>query len=268
MSKLLLALVIVAVHLFIVLLATSAPIEKEQPTNFDAITVNLLVNHDLKKRQAGIVIKQDNAINSKVQKLITNKSNPLISSTASAEIQANDLATTPLSANKKSQDTNSTSTINSHKQTTQTLFAIQQNAQPKTKISNVLHPIAEKTHSKPVTPQRTSNVPRNNQQVARYLYNPAPVYPRFARKRGWQGKVQLNLLISRVGEVSKIKLLKSSGYKLLDNSAITTLQQWRFVPTQLNTGAIDYWYMQNINFQLDKKTITTPKIQRQARNNT
>ena len=38
-----------------------------------------------------------------------------------------------------------------------------------------------------------------------------------ARKEGWQGKLILNVFVNKNGKVKNVELLKSSGYKILDN---------------------------------------------------
>ena len=49
-------------------------------------------------------------------------------------------------------------------------------------------------------------------------------YPRLARKRGWQGTVELGLHISITGKLSNIRVIQSSGYRVLDRAAIKSLQ--------------------------------------------
>ncbi len=237
MSKLLLAIVIVVVHILLLCSVINTPLEKE-PLSFDTIAVDLLVNHELKRQQANIAVKQHSTVSQNDTKIYTaNKS----------DTQPSDLVANTLTTVSNNQNTHLTTNITSNPQIA--LLATQENALAKTNKTENTNLTVQKARTKSAVPK--------NQQVARYLYNPFPAYPRFARQRGWQGRVQLNLLISRVGKVSKIKLLKSSGYKVLDNSAMKTIQQWRFMPTQLKTGAVDYWYLQNINFQLQKKEIAT-----------
>ncbi len=50
-------------------------------------------------------------------------------------------------------------------------------------------------------------------------------YPRLARKRGWQGEGLLNLKIESDGTISRILLTKSTGYSLLDDTAINTVMK-------------------------------------------
>lgn len=64
------------------------------------------------------------------------------------------------------------------------------------------------------------------------LKNPAPVYPRLAREAGWQGVVVLKVLVDRSGRAAQVEVEKSSGYSVLDQSALKTVRQWRFRPTR------------------------------------
>jgi len=49
-------------------------------------------------------------------------------------------------------------------------------------------------------------------------------YPRLARKRGWQGTVEIGLNIAINGELSNIRVIQSSGYRVLDRAAINSLK--------------------------------------------
>ncbi|MCX7966820.1 MAG: energy transducer TonB [Syntrophorhabdaceae bacterium] len=44
-------------------------------------------------------------------------------------------------------------------------------------------------------------------------------YPEKARKMGWEGRVILSFAINETGTINEIKILKSSGYPLLDEAA-------------------------------------------------
>ena len=57
-----------------------------------------------------------------------------------------------------------------------------------------------------------------------------PEYPKIALKRGYEGILKLKILISKNGEVSDIKVIKSSGYTILDKSGIDAAKISRFYP--------------------------------------
>jgi TonB family protein len=67
---------------------------------------------------------------------------------------------------------------------------------------------------------------------AAYLNNPAPHYPLIAKKRGIQGKVLLEVLVSEKGEALNVKIFESSGSSILDGEAFKTVKNWRFVPAK------------------------------------
>lgn len=59
-----------------------------------------------------------------------------------------------------------------------------------------------------------------HENLARHFH-----YPRLARKRGWQGEVLLTLKIESDGVISRILITKSTGYALLDETAINTVKK-------------------------------------------
>lgn len=56
---------------------------------------------------------------------------------------------------------------------------------------------------------------------------PAPPYPDSMARNGEGGRVELRLLVNPCGEVRAVRLAESSGWPLLDQSAITTAWRWR-----------------------------------------
>ena len=58
-------------------------------------------------------------------------------------------------------------------------------------------------------------------------------YPGLARRRGWQGRVKVGLHVEADGALSRIKLLESSGYAVLDNAAIRNVSRVRNLPGAL-----------------------------------
>jgi len=49
-------------------------------------------------------------------------------------------------------------------------------------------------------------------------------YPRKALKEGWSGTVLLSFIILENGQVSNIRILKSSGHEILDTNVIDTIK--------------------------------------------
>lgn len=91
---------------------------------------------------------------------------------------------------------------------------------------------------------------RGNGAWPRYTENPKPTYPEEAREKGHQGEVVLRVEVLINGQVGQIEIKKSSGYELLDHSALTTVKQWRFIPAKKGEASIPLWVNIPIKFQL------------------
>ena len=86
---------------------------------------------------------------------------------------------------------------------------------------------------------------------ADYLQNPAPTYPALARRMHEQGKVLIRVLVSVDGTPEKIELKSSSGYRRLDQSALETIRNWKFVPARQGERNLAAWVIVPIMFTLD-----------------
>ena len=65
-----------------------------------------------------------------------------------------------------------------------------------------------------------------------YRENAPPVYPAIAKLRGYEGLVMVNAEILPDGRVGSAAISKSSGYAILDQSAIAAVKLWRFEPAK------------------------------------
>jgi len=86
---------------------------------------------------------------------------------------------------------------------------------------------------------------------ADYLQNPAPAYPPLARRMHEQGRVLIRVLVSVDGMPEKIELKASSGYPRLDQSALETIRNWKFVPARQGDQKVTAWVIVPITFTLD-----------------
>lgn len=84
----------------------------------------------------------------------------------------------------------------------------------------------------------------------KYVENPKPIYPREARKKGYEGEVILRVEVLPNGRVGQIEVRRSSGYEILDRSAMETIKQWRFIPAQKGEDRVTFWVNIPIKFQL------------------
>jgi len=86
---------------------------------------------------------------------------------------------------------------------------------------------------------------------ADYLLNPAPEYPRVARRLGEQGRVILRVLVNAGGTADEVQVRTSSGHQRLDDAARETVRSWRFVPAKRGAQAVAAWVLIPISFRLE-----------------
>ncbi len=67
------------------------------------------------------------------------------------------------------------------------------------------------------------------------------VYPKAALRAEIQGAVELEFLIDIDGSVADSRIMKSSGFELLDTAAIEGLSKCRFIPKSKDGTAIPAW---------------------------
>ncbi len=82
------------------------------------------------------------------------------------------------------------------------------------------------------------------------LQNPRPVYPALARRRGMQGRVVLSVRVSASGTVDSVSILESSGFTILDRSALNCVRKWHFVPARKGEKNIASWLQLPVRFSL------------------
>lgn len=80
--------------------------------------------------------------------------------------------------------------------------------------------------------------------------NRKPPYPRLSRQNEEQGTVELRILVKADGSAGAVEIASSSGYPLLDESARSTVQTWRFNPATVDGKAVAEWYRVSIPFKL------------------
>ena len=86
---------------------------------------------------------------------------------------------------------------------------------------------------------------------ADYLHNPAPAYPAMARRNGEEGRVQISVRVSAQGRAEQVEVRHSSGYARLDEAALSTVRQWRFVPARRGEEAVAASVLVPIVFRLE-----------------
>ena len=85
---------------------------------------------------------------------------------------------------------------------------------------------------------------------ADYLDNPKPPYPSASRRMGEEGEVRLRVQVDAAGNAQQIELYRSSGFPRLDQAALDTVKQWRFIPARQGDQPITAWVIVPIQFSL------------------
>jgi len=83
-----------------------------------------------------------------------------------------------------------------------------------------------------------------------YATNPRPKYPRVARRRGYEGVVLLKVLVDHEGRADDVLVLKSSGHKMLDRSALKAVKNWVFKPGTVDGKPMEMWVQVPVRFEL------------------
>ena len=76
-------------------------------------------------------------------------------------------------------------------------------------------------------------------------------YPQWARKKGIEGFVTLNILINTSGAVDKLQILESKPVGVFDQVAANFVKQWRFDPATYQGETVQVWSQQTIKFNLN-----------------
>jgi len=83
-----------------------------------------------------------------------------------------------------------------------------------------------------------------------YADHPKPEYPERARREGWEGTVLVRVLVDQKGRSKRVELSRSSGFEILDQTAIETVKKWRFQPARSGESAVESWVNIPVVFRL------------------
>ena len=130
---------------------------------------------------------------------------------------------------------------------------IQQNASELTKES--INKTSQETQNSISSSSSKNQVPDSNITTspvfdAQYLNNPSPIYPSNAKNNNIQGKVFLSVLVGIEGRAIEVKIANSSGYSILDNSALSAVRKWQFVPAKKNGEAVSATVIVPVEFKI------------------
>jgi protein TonB len=79
----------------------------------------------------------------------------------------------------------------------------------------------------------------------------APVYPLHAARRGIEGKVRVQFLVTAEGTVQDIAILAAEPEKVFDKSVIDCVSRWRFQPGRVQGIPVAALAQTTIKFQLE-----------------
>lgn len=111
------------------------------------------------------------------------------------------------------------------------------------------------TPSQPSPPTESASAASSNEVTPavsgmQSLGNPPPRYPSLALRRGYEGNVQLKILVMPDGTAGQVQVIQSSGHRELDEAAVETVRGWTFKPAKRGDTPIKGWALQTIAFQL------------------
>lgn len=115
-------------------------------------------------------------------------------------------------------------------------------------------PVAPPPQVEPTPPAPAPTAPPLSQARfdADYLRNPSPPYPPLARRMGEEGKVVLRVSVTPQGTADEVEIRTSSGSTRLDESALKTVRNWRFVPAKRGDVAVQSFVLVPIIFKLEQ----------------
>lgn len=86
-------------------------------------------------------------------------------------------------------------------------------------------------------------------------------YPLQAKENGWVGKVYLKFIVKDDGVIDSITVLKSSGYKILDNEAIRVINKMpKWKPATRNFKPIKCYFNLPIKFSLSEGIVSENQL--------
>ena len=83
------------------------------------------------------------------------------------------------------------------------------------------------------------------------ISDPKPIiYPSWAVRQGWKGEFLIAMEVLADGSIGKYFVMKSTGYKVLDEAATKAVLSWKFHPAMKNGQPIRECFQIPIRFEL------------------
>jgi protein TonB len=86
---------------------------------------------------------------------------------------------------------------------------------------------------------------------ADYLRNPKPPYPPISRRMREEGRVVLRVRVTADGGAGDVEVSASSGSTRLDEAALRTVRQWKFIPARRGQMSVQSWVLVPVTFKLE-----------------
>ncbi len=78
-----------------------------------------------------------------------------------------------------------------------------------------------------------------------------PAYPELARKAGIQGKVYLQAIVTRTGDIKDVSVLSAAPPGLgFEEAALKAVRQWKYKPGEQNGRAVDVYFTVAVEFTI------------------
>lgn len=87
--------------------------------------------------------------------------------------------------------------------------------------------------------------------AVQYLTPPVLHYPPASRRAHEEGRVDVRVLVDTEGRPSETRVLRSSGYPRLDESALATVRATRFKPHTENGVPRAFWVVMPLHFEME-----------------
>jgi protein TonB len=134
-----------------------------------------------------------------------------------------------------------------------------QQTQPTEAVKSVPNPTPVTAPAPPTpAPAKPNPAPAaspNSDALVKALYsapglkNPPTRYPRIAQTRHLEGDVKLEVQVLANGSAGEIRVIKSSGHAILDDSAVEQVKSWHFIPAHRGKNTVDDWVRVPISFK-------------------
>jgi protein TonB len=115
------------------------------------------------------------------------------------------------------------------------------NTQPKQPETLNKQPSIKKEEESPSLSSQHTNISLSplTQPAKPIPNNPKPIYPQPSKQLGEEGIVEVTVQVSVNGNVSDIKVSKSSGFKRLDSAVKKQVARWAFLPALKDGNKIE-----------------------------